>query len=160
MVAAFASVLAMCLLGSGCSTGHNKMQKEVESLQAQLKVLQGDYDRVEERLMAVEQRQPIPDMGRATANGAGSGARPGTVERPPLKVVKLANRDAAAAAAESTDDSELQAPSSSASGASGASGPTDGQERVRIVARGDKFYTTKVPAAPKKVAKKAKSAKK
>lgn len=148
---AVAALVATSLFGSGCSTGHGKMQKEVESLRSELTALQGDYDRVTERLMAVEQRQPPTHAARGPV-----AARPGAVDRPPLKIVRLSNRDAAAAAAESTEHAG-PAPSETADAGDPAS--ADEGERVRIVARGDKIYTTTVPASAKQVAKTAKPSK-
>lgn len=147
-----ASLVAAALLGSGCSAGNSKLQKEVESLQTQLAALQGDYDRVEERLMAVEQRQPV--AGAAPAGRTiGAGSRQGTLQRPPLKIVRLANQDAAAAAAESADqvgEADEPVPPGAL---------PEELERVRIVARGDKIYKTNVPASPKRAAKTAKPSK-
>ncbi len=102
--------------------------------------------------MAVEQRQPVAHAA-AAGRTVGAGARPGTLQRPPLKIVRLANQDAAAAAAESTDqvgEADEPVPPGAL---------PEELERVRIVARGDKIYKTKVPAAPKRAAKTAKPSK-
>jgi hypothetical protein len=77
-------VIACVLLGAGCSSGKNALEKRVGSLQEELVALQNANDRLSERLTAIEMR-------RMQAAGTPESAEPAStpIERPPLKVVRM-----------------------------------------------------------------------
>ncbi len=120
-------LVALAVTGTGCGAGSGALEREVASLKRQVTELQARVDRADERLTGVESRPvgavadvrgPLPD---------------GVMERPALKVVRVGQPGAAPEAP--TAAPEAESPSA----------PSD--ERVRIVARGDKIYSTTVKEA-------------
>jgi hypothetical protein len=89
-----ATLLGALTLGlAGCASDSDAVQKRLSDLQGDLRKLQNDTDRVNERLEAVEIRQARAD---AAAN-APKATSAETVSRPRLKVLRLAPGDDAAA---------------------------------------------------------------
>ncbi len=79
------SFLALALL-SGCASNSNALEKRLADLREDIRRLQNDNDRVNERLEAVELRQVHAES--AAAKPAAQ-ARTTTVTRPRLKVLHL-----------------------------------------------------------------------
>lgn len=104
-------VLALAGLGLcaiGCGSDKDSMEKRLATLQEDLIAVQNDNDRLSERLAALEMRQSRARPA-APAPASEAPAEPATLERPPLKVIKLApgSQPAApepAAEAEAPDD--------------------------------------------------------
>jgi hypothetical protein len=103
------------LVALGCNNDKDALEKRVVSLQEELIAVQNSNDRLAERLAALEVRQaqfPAPARVRAAA-AAPEDETPaeaeGVIERPPLKIVRLAPSSQApgpsADPAEESDDS-------------------------------------------------------
>lgn len=111
------SVLAG-LAALGCGSGKDALEKRVASLQEELVAVQNSNDRLAERLAALEIRQaqsPAPARARAAAPAASDEAEApegqDVIERPPLKVVRLApGSQAQGAGTDPAEESEDSAP--------------------------------------------------
>jgi TolA-binding protein len=98
-------VLGTCLATAllGCSSGLEGVDKRLAAMQEEITKVQGQNDRLVERLDAVEARQakqesaakaaPVGGAGKATGNAAASTGGPTVSERPSLKVVKVLPED-------------------------------------------------------------------
>lgn len=94
---------------------------------------------MEERVLAMERREPIPAVARRPAAGH-------PLERPPLKVVELAAAQSVEAQGVPISESRTASPDSD--------GP-----HVRIVARGDKIYKTELKKTKPKAKRRVKAKK-
>jgi hypothetical protein len=75
-------LVALCSV-SACGGNHDELSKRLAAIQLDLSKLQSHSDRLEERLEALEMRKAAAVSAKLASEGAG------TVEHPPLKIVKL-----------------------------------------------------------------------
>jgi hypothetical protein len=87
------ALVALAGLGAlGCGSGKDALEKRLASLQEELVAVQNSNDRLAERLMVLEMRQAqAPSAAPARRDTPAEPAEDsGVIERPPLKVVRLA----------------------------------------------------------------------
>ncbi len=96
---------AGALAAVGCSGGQDKFQKELDSLQEQVVRMQGEQDRMSERLVAMEAIGASP-AAQVKKRADGESDEAGFEERPRLKVVQMAP-DADAAPADESESVAL-----------------------------------------------------
>jgi hypothetical protein len=121
----------LVLLGTGCASEGDALDKRFAKLQEELTRVQSQTDRMAERLDAIELRQataPKPDEGRV------ANAEPTTLSRPKLKVVRV------------EADGEVPSDESQA--------PADDGPRVIIQGEGKTLETRSVATPPQKSAPK------
>ena len=83
-------LLATLVLG-GCSGDREAMEKRVKQLEEELTRIQNSHDRIDERVTAVELNgHALATQARAEIDQ--ESGEPARLERPPLKIVKLAPR--------------------------------------------------------------------
>lgn len=113
LVRAATAFAALCAIG--CGSDKDSLEKRVGALREEVVALQNNNDRLAERLMAIEMRQDqaAPARTRA-ATSSETETSEGNIERPPLKVVRLApgSKEAPAAekAAEAAEMAEDETP--------------------------------------------------
>jgi outer membrane murein-binding lipoprotein Lpp len=103
---AVCAAVALSSLLSGCGSDKDKIEKRLTEMREEITRLQNSQDRVGERLMAIEvQQAAVKNQPKAKA-GTPEDAN---VERPPLKVIKLAPDGSATEAGEPAEPADDKA---------------------------------------------------
>ncbi len=103
--AAVCAAVVMSCLVSGCGSDKDKIEKRLTEMRDEITRLQNSQDRVGERLMALEVQQASTKNKTSKAKAA----EDTSVERPPLKVIKLAPDGSATEAAEPAEPADDKA---------------------------------------------------
>jgi len=130
------AILAGLLLGIlGCGKDHDATEKRLHQLQDELTRLQNSNDRLEERVTSLELTRAPPSG--ATAQPVPDAAEQ-TVERPPLKVVRLGPEQPKAP---SSEESARAAKGEASEPASEPAPPGDDSPRTLIRGQGSRLET-------------------
>ncbi|MEZ4219855.1 MAG: hypothetical protein R3B13_02930 [Polyangiaceae bacterium] len=116
----------------GCGSDHDKMEKHLKDMRDEITRLQNSQDRIGERLMALEMQQSA--AAKTGAKSKSDSAKTDRVERPPLKVIKLAPNGADSESGEPKEpaDDEKPRPAIKLRGKEGALLEQRGDARVAL----------------------------